>query len=182
MLKQTALSFFLLGLAFSQTHPIEVHLDDITGRGVKCTGEVPKDFACAIFFEVDPPFHDGIDIASVVGGEGNFPQTPPPPVIREVSLILDGTLYTAVYDPPLKRDEKFSASGDTLAFLHESMVMPYSLNGPTVKKRRLRSFGAKRSMPISPNPRKPSAPLSHASASLQRYQRTARAESKNMIS
>ena len=46
--------------------------------------------------------------ASVVGGEGNFPQTPPAPVIREVSLILDGTLYTAVYDPPLKRDEKFS--------------------------------------------------------------------------
>jgi hypothetical protein len=29
-------------------------------------------------------------------------------VIREVSLILDGTLYTAVYDPLLKRDEKFS--------------------------------------------------------------------------
>jgi hypothetical protein len=29
-------------------------------------------------------------------------------VIREVSLILDGTLYTAVYDPPLKRDEKIS--------------------------------------------------------------------------
>jgi hypothetical protein len=98
----------LLGRVFSQTYAVEVHLDDIRGREVKCTSEVPKDFACAIFFDVDPPIRDAIDIASVVGGEGNFPQTPPAPVIREVSLILDGTLYTAVYDPPLKRDEKFS--------------------------------------------------------------------------
>jgi len=102
MLKQTALLFLLLGMV-SQTYSVEVHC-----REVKCTTEVPKDFACAIFFDVDPPIPDGIDIASVVGGEGNFPQTPPAPVIREVSLILDGTLYTAVYDPPLKRDEKFS--------------------------------------------------------------------------
>ena len=29
-------------------------------------------------------------------------------MIREVSLLLDGTLYTAVYDPPLKRGEKLS--------------------------------------------------------------------------
>ena len=102
MLKQTALLFLLLGMAFSQTYKVEVHLDDIRGREVKCATEVPKDFGCAIFFDVDPPIHDGIDIASVVGGQGNFP------VVREVSLILDGTLYTAVYDPPLKRDEKFS--------------------------------------------------------------------------
>jgi len=109
MLKQIALLFLLLGMAFSQNHPVEVHLDDIRGRGVKCTTEVPTDFSCAIFFDVDPPIHDGIDIASVIGGEGgNLPQAPPAPVIREVSLILDGTLYTAVYDPPLKRDEKFS--------------------------------------------------------------------------
>jgi hypothetical protein len=39
---------------------------------------------------------------------------------------------------------------------------------------RLRSFGAKRSIPISPNPREPSPPLSHASASLPGCQRTAR--------
>ena len=109
MLKQTALLFLLLGSAFAQNHPVEVHLDDIKGPGVICTTEVPNDFSCAIFFDVDPPIHDGIDIASVVGGEGgNFPQAPPAPVIREVSLILDGTLYTAVYDPPLKRDAKFS--------------------------------------------------------------------------
>ena len=108
MLKQTALLFLLLGMAFSQTPSAEVHLDDMKGPGVKCTTEVPKDFACAIFFAVDPPIHEGIDIASVVGGECNCPQTLPAPVIREVSLILDGTLYTAVYDPPLNRDAKFS--------------------------------------------------------------------------
>ena len=108
MLKQTALLFLLIGMAFSQTPGVEVHLDDIRSREVKCTTEVPKDFGCAIFFDVDPPIHDGIDIASVVGGQDNFPQPPPSPVIREFSLILDGTLYTAVYDPPLKHDEKFS--------------------------------------------------------------------------
>jgi hypothetical protein len=70
MLKQTALLFLLLGMAFSQTPSVEVQLDDIRAREVKCTTEVPKDFACAIFFYVDPPIHDGIDIASVVGGEG----------------------------------------------------------------------------------------------------------------
>src|SRR5215472_919989 len=47
-------------------------------------------------------------------------------------------------------------SGEALAFLHESMVTPCSLNGPMVKKRRLRLFGAKGSIPISPNPPEPS--------------------------
>src|SRR5262252_7040172 len=101
MLNQTVPFFLLLGMAFSQTYSFEVHLDDIRAREVKCTTEVPKDFACATFFGVDPPIHDGIDIARVVGGEDNSPHTRPVPVIREVSLILDGTLYTAVYDPPL---------------------------------------------------------------------------------
>jgi hypothetical protein len=59
---------------------------------------------------VDTPV-DGIDIASVVGGESNSPEIRFAPVIREVSLVLDGTLYTAVYDPPLKRDAKFSGLG-----------------------------------------------------------------------
>lgn len=39
-----------------------------------------------------------------------------------------------------------------LAFLHASTVTFYSLNGLTVKKRRLRLFGANTSIPISPNP------------------------------
>jgi hypothetical protein len=126
MLKRTALLFLLLGSAFSQNHPVEVHLDDIKGPGVKCTTEVPKDFSCAIFFGVDPPIHDGIDIASVVGGEGgNLPQAPPAPVIREVSLILDGTLYTAVYDPPLKPDAKFSV-------LRRNVGIPARVAGDTL--------------------------------------------------
>jgi hypothetical protein len=106
MLKHIALVLLLAGLTFAQSYPVAEHLDEV--RRVKCMGEVPKDFACAILFDVDPPFLDAIDIASVVGGESNFVHTPPSPVIREVSLILDGTLYTAVYDPPLKRDDKFS--------------------------------------------------------------------------
>ena len=73
MLKQTALLFLLLGRVFSQTYTVEVHLDDIRDREVKCTSEVPKDFGCAIFFDVDPPIRDAIDIASVVGGKGEFP-------------------------------------------------------------------------------------------------------------
>jgi|HubBroStandDraft_6_1064221.scaffolds.fasta_scaffold209554_2 hypothetical protein len=108
MLKHIALALLLAGLAFAQTYTVEEHLDEISK--VKCKGVVPQDFACAILFDVDPPLPlDGIDIASVVGGESNVVRTPPPaPVIREVSLILDGTLYTAVYDPPLKRDDTFS--------------------------------------------------------------------------
>jgi hypothetical protein len=107
MLKQMPLLFFLLGSAFSQTYSVEIRLDDIKGPSVKCTIEVPVNFTCAILVYVDPPI-DGIDIASVVGGEGNSPQTRPAPVIREISLILDGTLYTAVYNPPLKQGAKVS--------------------------------------------------------------------------
>jgi len=111
MLKHKAFTLFLLGLALAQQqYQIEVHLDDdglFPGPKVKCMGEVPKDFACAILFNVDPPLPKSIHIISIVGGESNFPHTPPPPVIREVSLMLDGTLYTAVYDPPLKGDDKF---------------------------------------------------------------------------
>src|SRR5215472_15197773 len=60
--------------------------------------------------------------------------------------------------------------GEALAFLHESRVTPCLLNGLTVKKRRLRLFGANTSIPISPNPPEPSPPLSHAAASLPRCQ------------
>ena len=107
MLKHTPLLLLLLGSAFSQTYSVEVQLDDIKRPAVKCRTEVPEDFACAMLVSVDPPI-DGIDIASVVGGEGNSPETRFAAVIREVSLILDGTLYTAVYDPALKRNARFS--------------------------------------------------------------------------
>jgi len=107
MLKHFAVGLLLAGLAFAQNYTVEEHLDEV--RKVSCMGEVPKDFACAILFDVAPPFLDGIDIASVVGGESNVAHSPAAPVIRKVSLILDGTLYTAVYDPPLKRDSTFSS-------------------------------------------------------------------------
>jgi len=112
MLKHTALTFLVLGVAFAQRqYSIEVHLDDdglIPGSKVKCIGEVPEAFTCAIFLDVDPPLRNGIDIVSVIGGDRHFGYTSPPRVIREVSLMLDGTLYIAVYDPPLKQDDKFS--------------------------------------------------------------------------
>ena len=41
-LKRLALALLLLGLAFSQTSTVEVHLDEVSK--VKCMGEVPKDF------------------------------------------------------------------------------------------------------------------------------------------
>ena len=62
MLKHTAFAFLLVGLAFAQREYAE-HLDDaglLPGSKIKCIGEVPKDFACAIFFDIDPPFR--IDI------------------------------------------------------------------------------------------------------------------------
>src|SRR5882762_6354579 len=94
MLKHTAFALFLLGLAFAQKeYQIKVHLDDdglLPGPKVKCMREVPQDFACAILFNVDPPLHTPIHITSVVGGESNFPRTPPPAVILEISMLLVG--------------------------------------------------------------------------------------------
>ena len=152
MLKQTALLLLLLGSAFSQTYPVEVHLDDIKGPAVKCTTEVPKDFVCAIFFGVDPPIHDGIDIASVVGGECNCLQTLPAPVIREVFLILDGTLYTAVYDPPLNRGVGFSG-------LRRSVGIPARVDGdalfvqwPNGKEGKAKIIRRERINPNQPQP------------------------------
>ena len=104
MFKQLALAIFCIGLVIGQVHDVQERLDDV--NKVKCFVEVPKGFACAIFFSVDPPLPNGIEIGSVVPSDNNFVQ--PPPVIREISVILDGTLYTAAFDPALKRDGKFS--------------------------------------------------------------------------
>src|SRR5579864_5034068 len=104
MLKPTILMLLLVGLSFGQVHIVEQQLDDL-GKA-DCGGKVPKGFACAVFFSVDPPVSNGIDIASVVGGENGAFQAPSS-VIRSVSLILDDILYTVAYDPPLKRDDRF---------------------------------------------------------------------------
>src|SRR5262249_54010768 len=108
MLKQIAFALLLGGFAFAQTYPVEEHLDDVTK--VTCKSELPKGFACAILFNLDPPFVDGIGIASVAGA-GTDVAPNPSRLISKVSLILNGTLYTAVYDPPLERHEKFSSLG-----------------------------------------------------------------------
>jgi hypothetical protein len=120
MLKHIAITLLLAGLAPAQNYTVKEHLDEV--RRVRCIGGVPKDFTCAILFDVDPPFLDGIDIASVVGGETDLAYSPSAQVIRRVSLILDGTLYTAVYDPPLKRDS-------TISGLRRNVGIPARVDG-----------------------------------------------------
>jgi hypothetical protein len=53
MLKQTAVALVLAGLRLAQTYLVEEHLDTISK--VKCKSQVPKDFACAILFDLEPP-------------------------------------------------------------------------------------------------------------------------------
>jgi hypothetical protein len=96
MLKLFALAILLSGSGFAQTRaPVEIPSEqpgEISGR----TCKVPEGFRCGILFDVDLP-DSGRMIASMVGG-----------VVRQISLIIGGTLYTVVFDPPLKRDDKFS--------------------------------------------------------------------------
>jgi hypothetical protein len=97
MLRQFALAVLLSGSALAQTHatgePYSQKLDEIRGR--KC--EVPEGFGCGILLDLDLPESGDFNL-SVVGG-----------VVREISVILNGTMYTLIYDPPLKRDDKFSS-------------------------------------------------------------------------
>lgn len=94
MLTRTALALLLAGVALGQVHPpVEYQTLDSFSK-VHCGPGLPKGFSCAVIFDVDPRLHDGIDIASVVGGE----QDPVEgyAVIRSVSMILNDTLYTAI--------------------------------------------------------------------------------------
>ena len=97
MLRQFALAVLLSGPALAQTHaPVEPHLqqlDEIRER--LC--EVPEGFGCGILFDLDLPESGNMNL-SVVGG-----------VVHQISVILNGTMYTVVYDPPLERDDKFSS-------------------------------------------------------------------------
>jgi hypothetical protein len=97
MLRPFALAVLLTGSAFAQTHaPLEaprVQLDEIRGR--KC--EVPEGFGCGILFDLDLPDSGEMNL-SIVGG-----------VVHQISVILNGTMYTVLYDPPLKGDDKFSS-------------------------------------------------------------------------
>jgi hypothetical protein len=91
MLKYVALAL-LLSWQLEPGYTIEDHSG---GPGkVSCqTQELPPGFTCAIVFNLDPPLPDGI--SSIVGG--NYA------VIRGLALILNGTLYSAVFDPPLEQ-------------------------------------------------------------------------------
>src|SRR6476646_3356740 len=97
MLRQFALAVLLCGSALAQTHvpgePYRQQLDEIRGR--KC--EVPEGFGCGILFDLDLPESGDMNL-SVVGG-----------VVHQISVILNGTMCTVVYDPPIKRDDKFSS-------------------------------------------------------------------------
>jgi hypothetical protein len=96
MLKSLALVLLLAG-----QHPIQFTLEDFEFHGgvkIECKEPLPEGFACGIIFGLDPSLPDGV--ASVVGGEYD--------VLRGIGLVLNATLYTAVFDPPLKRPEQFS--------------------------------------------------------------------------
>lgn len=93
MLKLFPLAILLSGSVFAQTEKSgSEQLDQIRGR----TCKVAEGFRCGILYDVDLP-DSGYMIASMVGG-----------VVREISLIIGGTVYTVAFDPPLTRDAKFS--------------------------------------------------------------------------
>lgn len=98
ILKQASLLILLIGPAFSQTLPMPHYeqLDEL--RAVKCQGELPPDFSCGILIDADLP--NSNFISSLVGGQ-----------IRQLSVAISGTIYTAVYEPPLERNVRFFQLG-----------------------------------------------------------------------
>jgi hypothetical protein len=91
MLTQASLVILLSTLAFPQNSLPVIHsytLDEL--RAVRCQGELPEGYSCAIIVDLGLP--RASMIVSVVGGE-----------IRQGSVGIGGTIYTAVLDPPLER-------------------------------------------------------------------------------
>lgn len=91
MLRQFAIAVLLSESALAQTHAfkgshVQQQLDEIRVR----TCEVPEGFSCGILFNLDLPESGDLNL-SVVGG-----------VVRQISVILNGTMYTVVFDPSLK--------------------------------------------------------------------------------
>lgn len=111
---------------------------------VRCERQaVPAGFSCAMLVQLDPPMPEGI--ASIVGGDYEF--------IRGITLILDGTFYTAVFDPPLKRDAEFpilqSGNGGIPARVAGDQLVVRGAGGKEVRARIIRR---ERVHPYQPQP------------------------------
>jgi len=97
MFKPIAVAFLLVW----QLEPFSPIQNERSDASCKRPGQgevVSSDFTCAIVFNLDPPLPDGI--RSVVGGDYA--------VVRGVLLIVNGTLYTAVFDPPLEQSDRYA--------------------------------------------------------------------------
>jgi len=97
MFKPIAIAFLLAW----QLEPLFGFQNGHTDASCKVSGQgemVSSGFTCAIVFNLDPPLPDGI--RSVVGGDYA--------VVRGILLIVNGTLYTAVFDPPLEQSDRYA--------------------------------------------------------------------------
>jgi len=96
MFKPIAIAFLLAW----QLEPLFTTQNGHTDASCNVSGQVEvvsSGFTCATVFNLDPPLPDGI--RNVVGGDYA--------VVRGVLLIVNGTLYTAVFDPPLEQSDGF---------------------------------------------------------------------------
>src|SRR5207237_2426710 len=94
MLKHVALALFLGGQFVVAQYTIEEHE---IGRVNKARCKDAQGFTCAVLFEFDPPVRSD-STASISGPEYDL--------VCGITLILDGTLYRAVYDQTIKRDNR----------------------------------------------------------------------------
>lgn len=109
MLKHLTL-VLMSATAFAQAYaPLNSSPERFDEIGVRQC-QVPAGFRCGRLVNVDLP-DSGDMIASVVGG-----------VVRQISMIVGGTMYTVVFDPPLRRGDKFSE-------LRRSVRVPARIDG-----------------------------------------------------
>jgi hypothetical protein len=88
-----SITAFAQAQVHSPNQVVVIQLDEIQKRF--CEFDLPEGFRCGVLFDVGIPVSDGM-IASIVGED-----------VSQISVYLDGELYTVAYDPPLKRDDKF---------------------------------------------------------------------------
>ena len=97
MFKPIAVAFLLAW----QLEPFFAIQNGRSDASCKVSGQgevVSSGFTCAIVFNLDPPLPDGI--GSVVGGDYA--------VVRGVELIINATLYSVLFDPPLEQSDRFA--------------------------------------------------------------------------